>query len=392
MNYGVVAEFNPFHNGHKAFLDAVKSEGGTVSAVMSECFVQRGETASLRPGARTLCALKNGVDLVLALPVTFAVSSAENFAFGGVSVLSSCGVFDALAFGSECGDSRLLEDCADALLQPGFDKALLSELKSGVSYPAARQNALSKKFGDVFSHVLSSPNDTLAVEYIKAAKKLSFNPEFKAVKRIGALHDSLGGEGDIRSASEIRTLFGAEFSRFVPENVFEIYESEVRENKAPVDFSKLEGAMLYALRNMTQNDFKCLPDVSEGLDGRIYAAVREGKSLKEILESSKTKRYTYSRLKRILLCAFLGISADMKKAGVPYIRVLGFTKKGKELLREMKLKASLPVVTNYGDIKKLGEKERQYYELESRVRDIFSLAEPVPDICGTLMTDKIIKL
>ena len=143
---------------------------------------------------------------------------------------------------------------------------------------------------------------------------------------------------------------------------------------------------------MTQNDFKCLPDVSEGLDGRIYAAAREGKSLKEILESSKTKRYTYSRLKRILLCAFLGISADMKKAGVPYIRVLGFTKKGKELLREMKRKASLPVVTNYGDIKKLGDTERQYYELVSRVRDIFSLAEPVPDICGTLMTDKIIKL
>lgn len=392
MNYGVVAEFNPLHNGHKAFLDSIKSEGDTVTAVMSECFVQRGETASMRPGARTLCALENGVDLVLALPVTFAVSSAEGFAFGGVSVLKSCGVIDSLAFGSECGDSRLLEDCADALLSPELDAAVVSELKSGVSYPAARQRALSKKYGEVFSGIVSSPNDTLATEYIKAAKRLSFEPQFTAVKRMGALHDSLGGDGFIRSASEIRTLFGGGFEEFVPENVLRIFKAEKEMNKAPVDFSRLEGAMLYVLRNMTQSDFKCLPDVSEGLDGRLYNAVRAGKSLKEILESGKTKRYTYSRLKRILLCALLKISADMKNEGVPYIRVLGFTKKGEELLREIKRNASLPTVTNYGDVKKLGEKACEYFELEARVRDVFSLAEPVPDMCGALMTDKIIVL
>lgn len=393
MNYGVTAEFNPFHNGHKYLFDSVKSEGDTLTAVMSESFVQRGETASFRTSARVKAALSCGADLVLSLPLPFAISSAEGFSGGAVELLYKTGVIDALAFGSECGDASLLEECANALLSRDFEKEMLKELESGVSYPKARENALFKMHGEALSRCITTPNDTLAVEYIKASKRLGADFDFVARERRGAFHDSVGGEGDIRSASEIRELINSgDYKEFVPKQALPIYESEILSQKAPVSFLKLEGAMLSKLRTLDKSTLATLTDVSEGLENRLYKAIREGGTLKEILESTKTKRYTYSRLRRILLCAFLDVKAEYKSRGVSYIRVLGFTKKGEELLRQMKSKASVPVITSYKDALGLPAEAMELYMLESKARDIFSLAEPLPDGCGTFMTDKIIKL
>lgn len=393
MNYGVTAEFNPFHNGHKYLLDSVKSEGDTVTAVMSESFVQRGETASLRTAARVSAALSCGADLVLSLPLPFAVSSAEGFCSGAVELLFKTGIVDALAFGSECGNASLLEECATALLSGDFEKEMLKELESGVSYPKARENTLLKMYGEELSRCITTPNDTLSVEYIKASKRLGADFGFFALERRGASHDSLGGEGDIRSASEIRELMNSgDYKKFVPKEAVPFYESEISSGKAPADFSKLEGAMLSKLRTLDKESLLLLPDVSEGLENRLYKAIRECGTLKEILESVKTKRYTYSRLKRILLCAFLDITAEYKSCGVSYIKVLGFTKKGEELLRKMKAESSLPVITSYKEALMLPKKAQELYMLESKARDIFSLALPIPDGCGTFMTDKIIKL
>lgn len=393
MNYGITAEFNPFHNGHKYLFDTLKSEDDTITVVMSESFVQRGESACLRTGARVEAALRGGADLVLSLPLPFAVSSAEGFALGAVEVLKKTGIVNALAFGSECGDENLLEACADALLCENFSAELLNELKTGISYPKARENALLKTYGKELSSCLKTPNDTLAVEYIKASKKLGADFPLTAVKRNGALHNQVGGEGNIRSASEIRELLsGDEYKTFVPESAFEIYESEKKLRKAPVSFFRLERAILSKLRTLDKNDFARLPDVSEGLENRLYSAVQKYGTLKEILESVKTKRYTYSRIQRIILCAFLGITREKKQGGIMYIRVLGFSEKGERLLRKMKKCAEVPVITSYKEAKKLSPEAFEMYMLESTSRDIFALCEPQPDRCGTFMSDKIIKL
>lgn len=390
--YGVVAEFNPFHNGHKFLVDSVKKDGDYVTAVMSESFVQRGEGAIMRASPRVKAALLSGVDIVLSLPVTYSVASAEKFAFGGVYILNSTGVAEGIAFGAETDEKLKLYECAEALLNPDFNNLLTDELKSGVSFPKAREQALKAFCGEKVSRIISTPNNILAVEYIKALKKLGSPLEVICVKRKGALHDEITSTDTFKSASQIREeLLKENRLSSVPEKASEIYLEEIKNKKAPADFRKSEIAILSALRTKTADDFLLLPDVSEGLNNRLYESVCSSVSLSEVLEKCKTKRYTYSRLKRIVLCSYLGITKELADMPVPYIRVLGFNADGEKLLHDMKKKSSLPVVTNYSDIKKLGKNATDFFRLESRAKDLFSLTLPEADICNTLMTDRIIK-
>ena len=393
MNYGIVAEFNPFHNGHKHIVDALKANGeNTVTAVMSESFVQRGECACMSPYERTRAALSCGVDLVLSLPVPYATASAERFAQGGVKVLGSLGCIDALGFGSECGDVAVLKKCAEAITNEEFTPLLENRLSEGLSFPTARQRALRDMYGDAFADALSSPNDLLGVEYIKAILKNNYPITPVAVKRVGVSHDSEEINVDFCSASAIRSFLkkGDEYKNFMPEASFGILSSALVEGAAPADFGKLENTIIYKLRTMTPEDFKKIPDVSEGLEFRFTEAVRSSVSLSEILEKVKTKRYTHSRLRRIVLCALLGITTEYTDIPVPYIRVLGFNSKGAEVLKQAKNKAVLPIVSKPSDFKCLDENARRIFELECRARDIFSLCLPVPQVCGKEMTDKLI--
>lgn len=393
MNYGIVAEFNPFHNGHKYIVDSLKCDGeNTVTAVISESFVQRSECACASPYARAQMALANGVDLVLSLPVAYATASAERFAGAGVDVLSSLGVTDALGFGSECGDEKLITACADALLDEDLNEYVQKFLGEGISYPEARLKALGELYGEKLLAVISTPNDILGVEYTKAIIKNGYNMQINPVKRIGVAHDSDELSGDICSASAIRRMLEnkEDFHPYVPAETYQILQNEFSRGKAPADFKKLESAILYKLRTMSVEDFLKLCDVSEGLHHRIYSAVRSSSSLHEVLEKIKTKRYTLSRIRRIILCAFLGIEKTDVASPVPYIRVLGFNEKGAELLKQAKNKATLPVVTKSSQIKELGEQAQRMFELECMSRDLFSLSLPEPDVCGLEMTDKII--
>ncbi len=395
MNYGIVAEFNPFHNGHKYIVDTLKANGeNTVTAVMSESFVQRGECACVSPYERTKAALLNGVDLVLSLPVPYATASAERFALGGVTVLGSMGCIDALGFGSECGDVECLTKCAKAITTEEFSPLLENHLSEGLSFPTARQKALSDMYGDAFADALSSPNDLLGVEYIKAIDKNKFSIKPIAIKRVGVSHDSNEVSVDFCSASAIRSFLknGNEFKEFMPKESFEILNEAVLSGNAPADFTKLENAILYKLRTMSIDDFKNIPDVSEGLEFRFFEAVRNSVTLTEILEKVKTKRYTHSRLRRIVLCALLGITEEYTDIPVPYIRVLGFNEKGAEILKQAKNTATLPIVSKSSDIKCLDENAKKIFELECKVRDIFSLCLPMPQVCGKEMTDKLIVL
>lgn len=395
MNYGIVAEFNPFHNGHKYLIDTIKNKDeNTVTVVMSESFVQRGECACVSPYVRTEMALRCGADLVLSLPVPYATASAERFALGALSVLGGLGCVDALAFGVECDNAEMLKKCAEALECEGFSIALEKYLNNGLSFPVARQKAIEEIFGEELSEILSSPNNILGVEYIKAINKLKLNMNIYPVTRKGVDHDSREENGNFCSASAIREklMDGQEIEKFLPEESYNILSKEIVNYKAPVSILALERAIIYKLRSMTVEDFKSLPDVSEGLEYRFFDAIKTSSYLEEILEKVKTKRYTHSRIRRIIICAFLGIRKEDVLAPVPFIRVLGFNENGAKILKKAKETATLPIVTKSSAINALGEDAKRVFALECFARDMLSLALPVRDEFGKEMTDKLIVL
>lgn len=392
MNYGIVAEFNPFHNGHKFLVDSLKqNENSIVTAVMSGNFVQRGEPALFDVNLRTKMALNSGVDLVLSLPLPFCISTAEKFAFSGVTVLESLNCLDSIAFGSESNNKDLLFDCAKNLKSPELNTLVSKFIENGVSYPVAREQAVSELYGETQAELLKNSNDILGVEYVKGLMSINSDLGVTTIKRTGARHDSNEGTKNIRSASLIRTFIDdlSEVKNFVPENSFEIIVKAI-ENKKIIDYKKYEMSLLFKLRTLTSEDFKKLPDVSEGLEYRIYDAVRNSNSYYELLEKIKTKRYTLSRIRRILLFAYLDITKEILETPVPYIRVLGFNEKGASLLKLCKENSKLPIITRPADLKNLSENAKRIYELECKARDLYSLCLKNPDVCGKEMTEKII--
>ena len=387
-----MAEFNPFHNGHKYLVDSIKqSENDVVVAVMSGNFVQRGEPAVLDVNKRTKMALDCGVDLVLSLPFPYCIATAERFALSGVTVLDSLNCLHSLAFGSESNNKEMLLNCAKNLRTKEFNSLVSNLVESGVSFPTAREQAVKELFGEKQSELLQKSNDILGVEYAKALLELNSNLDITTVKRTGAEHDSKDGTKNIRSASLIRTVIEdlAEVENFVPNESLNVLKDAI-ENKKIIDYSKYELSLLFKLRTMSVEELRTLPDVNEGLEYRIYDAVRNSTSNNELLEKIKTKRYTLSRIRRILLFAYLGVTKELLETPVPYIRVLGFNEKGALLLKQCKEKAKLPVITRSADLKNLDENGKKIFELECKARDLYSLCLQSPDICGKEMTEKII--
>lgn len=385
-------EFNPFHNGHKYLVDSLKqTEDDTVTAVISGNFVQRGEPAILDVNKRTEMALECGVDLVLSLPLPFCVSTAEKFALAGITVLDSLNTLDSIAFGSESNSPELIKECAEKLRSAEFDKSVSKLIDSGISYPVAREQAISQLFGAEVADVLKSSNDILGVEYVKALLELNSRLGVKTIKRTGAGHDSSDGTGNIRSASFIRSVIdnADEMKKFLPEQAFGILKNAIDE-KSVMDYEKYEFSLLYKLRTMTVEEIKNLPDVSEGLEYRIYDAVRTATSYNELLEKIKTKRYTLSRIRRILNYAYIGVTKDDLLLSVPYIRVLGFNEKGAGILKCVKNNSKLPVITRSADLKSLTEDGKKIFDMECKARDLYSLCLKNPDKCGKEMTEKII--
>ncbi len=328
---GIIAEYNPFHNGHAYQLRAARAMGfEKIVVILSGAFVQRGEPAVCSKRVRTEMALLGGVDAVLELPVYGALSSAQGFARMAVETLIATGVVTDLCFGSECGDIARLMRVADALQQEGLDEAIKEELASGVSYPAARQRALARICED--AALLSNPNDLLGVEYLMAAKG-RLTPH--AILRHGAAHDQR--DADTAGATACRAMLndGQSIEKFAPDFV-------IPRTTEPVFLKDMERAMLAQLRGMSPEDFAKIPDVSEGLEHKIVTAVRRGESLEQVIEAIKSKRYARSRICRILMRAYLGLT---QTAGMPeYIRVLGFRKSAAGLLGQMRERATLPIV------------------------------------------------
>ncbi len=389
---GVVAEYNPFHTGHKWQLAELRRRFGADTAVvcaMSGNFVQRGDFAVVRKHTRAEAAVRGGVDLVLELPLFWAISSAEGFARGGAEILSHTGVVDTLAFGSECADTEKLVRVADCLLSDGFASALQEELLSGDSFAAARSRA-AERFCGKDAVALGTPNDILGVEYCKALQRLGGDIVPLALPRAGAAHDGAAAEG-FASASHIRdcilgkdALDDSELSRYLTPDMLRLYEAERDALRAPVRMETLERAILAKLRAMPEDEFAAYDEGGEGLYHRFFDAMRVATSLDALLDAVKTKRYAYARLRRMLLAAFLDAPPSERPERVPYLRVLAMNDKGKCLLHEMRKKATLPVLIKPADVRELPAEARWLMEREARADDLYALAYPdlAQSACG----------
>lgn len=386
---GIICEFNPFHNGHKYLIDSVKKDGDTVVCVMSGNFVQRGESAIADKRIRAKTALLCGADLVIELPVAFSVSGAQTFARGGVKLLDSLGCVDTIAFGSECGNTEKLTKAAEAIENKNVQNEINGLMQTGITFAAARESAVREIFGDETADILHNPNDILGVEYISALKILHSKIKPLAVLRKSVTHDSAEADGAFASASLIRDKIksGESFEKYMPNKAHTLLKKAINDKVAPSDYGKLDIAVLAFLRKAEPKNFSDVPDVSEGIENRILASSRNANTLAEVFDGAKTKRYTHARIRRIVLCAFLGIKKSHIACGMPYIHILGFSDKGRQLLTLAAKTASLPIAVRLSDISNLGDIANQSFKLECTATDIYNLTLPKIRNCGTEMTD-----
>lgn len=374
---GIVTEFNPFHNGHALLLERAREAMGEDTAVvccMSGDFVQRGEAAVWSKFARAEAAARCGADLVFELPLPWALSSAEGFARGGVGLLAALGVVDCLCFGSECGETEPLERASEALLSPALAAELRRELESGIPFAAARQRALAAVTDEETARLVETPNNILAVEYIRAIYELGLDLGFMTVRREGAEHDGQG-EGSIRSASELRSRIaaGKSCSGFMPDAALAVFEREAERGRGPVLMETLEPMLLARLRMLPDEEFSRLPDASEGLGNRLRAAVRDEPTLDGVLAAAKSKRYALSRIRRMTMCACLGVREGMAEGVPPYARLLAASERGRELLRRAQDKSRIPIITKAAAARQLPRETLSVFELGSGARDLYVL-------------------
>lgn len=359
MVTGIVCEYNPFHLGHKKQLDAIRAADpeGSIVCLMSGNFVQRGVPAIIDKALRAKAAVKCGADLVLEMPVTVSLSSAEGFASGSVAILS--GFCHQLCFGTESADITSLVSVARKLLTGEFALELQKQLKKGVSFPAARQAALESLGED--TSILQQPNNILAVEYCKAIIAQGSPMRPIPIRREGDYH-SMEADEKNPSATFLRTqmLSGAHWHGYTTKEAAECFET------APLhSISAGERAILYRLRTMTDAEFESLPYGSEGLWRKLMHAARKESTLEEILTAVKSKRYTRTRLDRMVMCAFLGITKDMLNTQDAYARVLALNDRGRQIVKQARQSGFFP---NAGE-----PAEHPYRQLEDRCDYLYGL-------------------
>ena len=364
---GIICEYNPLHRGHEKQLRLVRELGGQgIVCLMSGNFVQRGAPAIVDKSLRAEAALACGADLVLELPVTAALSSAEGFAREGVRLLGS--FCDDLCFGAETADENALMAIAQTLLREDFSPALHQQLDKGLSFPAARAKALDAMGLD--ASILNTPNNILGVEYCKAMLSLGCQMKPMVIRRNGDYH-ALEADAQNPSATAIRQrmLSGESWDLLVPAGVGALLQG--------ASLHTLEAgqrAILGRLRTMTDDEFEALPYGSEGLWRKLMHESRRQASLEDIVTAVKSKRYTRTRIDRMILCAFLGLNKVHLQTPAPYARVLALNNTGREILKKARQSGSYP---NIGE--KLGD---PYEAIERRTDDLYGLFAQQPTPAG----------
>ena len=375
----IVCEYNPMHGGHIYQMEKTRAylgENTPVICVMSGNYVQRGDFALFDKFTRARCAVMAGADLVIELPLPWSIGSSEQFASGAIHIINSLGVCTHLSFGSESTSSVPLNDIASALLSPDIDAEIKSELSSGISYAAARQRAVEKILG-ASAEIMRSPNNILGIEYIKTLKKLKSDIQPLAIHREGAEHDSMEGQ----SSSYIREMIknGEPIEDYIPEPICDILSSEMRKGRGPVYMDGADMAIMARLRSMTEGEYANLPYGGEGLYMRLMRAAKEYGTVREVLDAVKTKRYTYARIRRMVMCAYLGIRKWDYDMTPPYARVLAMNMVGRRLLAEMKKTAAIPVITKPSKVRDLGDDANYIFDLGARATDLYTLLYENPD-------------
>lgn len=362
---GIVAEYNPLHLGHVKQYHMIRSRFGADTAivcVMSGNYVQRGQPAIFDKRTRAEVAVRCGADLVVELPITRSISSAEGFAYGAVEILDRMGVVDAVCFGSEHGHEADLLQTARHLLDPAFDEAVRQALRQGGSYAAARVAALESLGAD--GALLRRPNDILAVEYCKALLRLQSAMTPVAVTRQGDYHSALA-DAENPSATAVRRLLlaGQSWEPYVPPAAAAVFAG------SPLHYLEYgERAMLARLRSLSDAEFEALPFGAEGLWSKVMKACRSEATVEGILDASKSKRYARARLMRMLLCGYLGVSREMLEKTPQSVRALAFSSRGAGLLRRAREVGRIGV-QNAGQ----ADPDPAYAALERRAADLYTL-------------------
>ena len=363
---GIITEYNPFHNGHLYHLKESKKQTNCQYSicVMSGNFTQRGSTSIIDKWSKSKMAIQNGVDLVIELPTLYAISSAENFAYGAIKVLDSLNIVTDISFGTESNNIDLLDNVAHLLLtEPEEFKTLLNEeLGKGVSFPKAREIACTKYLQknspeniSLYNNILSSPNNILGIEYLKALKKLNSKITPHIINRIESDHNSLDIKNNIVSSSAIRNIIYKKqnleiLKNLMPENSYNILIENFENGHIVPDISYFEKEILYSLRQMSIQDISELADVKEGLEYKIKDAANTCNNLDTFFDIVKSKRFTHTRLQRILLYSLLNITKEdilLSKKITPYIHVLGLNANGQNLLSQIsKANPELKIITS----------------------------------------------
>lgn len=375
MVTGIICEYNPLHLGHKKQICRIRQAdpNGIIVCLMSGNYVQRGKPAIVDKSVRAKAAVLSGADLVLELPITAALSSAEGFASEGVRILSR--FCTHLCFGAETADAAALTETAKALLSDTFPQKLRLHLDAGLSFPAARAKALE----DMGIGAVTKPNDILAVEYCKAiiAQGSSLIPW--PIRRGGDYHDETADEEN-PSATAVRKLMvdSGMWLDYVPEEVRDIFRQAKLHTLAAG-----ERMILSKLRTMTAEDYEAVPYGGEGLHRKLMHNARRFANLEDVITATKSKRYTRTRLDRMVMCAFLDIPAEMLETPAPYVRLLALNDRGRTLLRQKR--EDFPVVN-------AGERvEHPYWELEKRAGDLYGLfTTEAPDPPGAEENRRVI--
>ncbi len=358
---------------------------GQVVCVISGSFVQRGDTALISKTARTKAALLCGADLVAELPVLWSMSTAQNFALGGVSALTSLGC-DTLLFGSERGEIAPLLKIARILETKEFSEKLNEYLGEGITFAKARQKAVEELGGE--KGILELPNNNLGVEYIVAARSIGARLEFRTVKRRGAGHDSNSIDEFVSATLLRERMLAGDFAfaeKFIPEKTAYLYKKEKLS-----DIERLEKGILSVLRLKTKEELSSLPDLSEGVENKLYSAIRLANSVEELYNSIKAKRYPMARIRRLVLSAFLGLDNSFFMKPLPYVRVLGKSGAGTALLKNAKKNSPVPVITRVKEIESLDFGSKKVFETECRATDLYGLSLQNPTECGEEYTLKLI--
>ena len=355
---GIITEYNPFHNGHKFHLEESKKQtksDGTI-CIMSGNFVQRGGPAIIDKWKRTEMALNNGVDLIIELPTFYAVSSAEFFAKGAVSILNSLNIVNNLFFGSEIGDAKALSEIAKVLVSEDerFQNILKENLSLGLTFAKAREKSLIEYLNSSeINNIITFSNNILGIEYIKAILKLNSSINPVALKREGSNYNDKSLSQTFSSATSIREVLKntsniEDLKNIIPLESYEVF-SKLQEQDYRFTFE--EEMFKYIKYKIQTNcvNFNNLYEVTEGLDNKIIKEISSSNSLHEFILKIKSKRYTYSKISRILTHIYLGLDnddfKDIANENNLYVRVLGFNKTGREILSLIKANSSIPLIT-----------------------------------------------